>query len=244
MKNFINLAKVYGLKKLLTFSLLEIRSLIYRIFYKSYSQHKEDLIIKQIIGNKKLGKYIDVGANDPVRFNNTYKFYKSGWSGINVEPNINKYKNLKSMRSRDINLNIAISNMSESVEFYSFVPDTLSTISGMVAKHYQDMGFTYLSVCTVVCSTLAEITHLAEIDGEYDILTIDTEGSELEILKTNLWSKYKPYVVCVETVNFDNNQDQIIHNIDIINYMLNCKYKIYKQTKTNTIFVRHDIKSS
>lgn len=244
MNNWIHLIKIYGLKKIAMFSLLEIRSLCYRIIYKSYSQHKEDLIIEKIIGRKKNGKYIDIGANDPIRFNNTYKLYENGWSGVNVEPNINKYKHFKAKRYRDINLNIAISKVSKTVEFYSFNPDTLSTISAEVAAQYRDMGFTYLGVHTVGCSTLADISHLAGIHGEYDLLTIDTEGSELEILKTNIWSKFRPYVVCVETIKFDNNENQVVHSQDIIKYMDYNEYKVYKQTKSNTIFVRQDTKYS
>ena len=240
MKTFIHLATLYGFNKILKFTLFEIRLLCYRFIYKSYSQNKEDLIIEKIIGKKKSGKYIDIGANDPIRFNNTYKFYKMGWSGANIEPNIKKYETLKSKRYRDLNLNIAISEKSESVDFYNFNPDTLSTISAAVAKQYQDMGFIYLGVRTVVCSTLAEITDLVEIDGDYDLLTIDTEGSELEILKTNIWSRNRPHVVCVETINFNDNNERPTRNIDIIKFLLDQRYTIHRHTKSNTIFIRND----
>ncbi|MDO8734008.1 MAG: tetratricopeptide repeat protein, partial [Elusimicrobiota bacterium] len=40
----------------------------------------EDIIINQLLGNKKSGFYIDVGAYDPSRFNNTKRFYERGIS--------------------------------------------------------------------------------------------------------------------------------------------------------------------
>ena len=53
---------------------------------RSYSQEGEDMILRRIFGDKRLGFYVDVGAHDPRRFSNTYYFYKRGWRGINIEP--------------------------------------------------------------------------------------------------------------------------------------------------------------
>lgn len=39
-------------------------------------------------------------------------------------------------------------------------------------------------------------------DTAINILSIDCEGSDLDILKTNYWAIYKPSVICVEDDDF------------------------------------------
>ena len=68
--------------------LIEIRNKLFDGFaLKSYSQEGEDMVLSRIFSDKNKGFYVDVGAHHPIRFSNTYKFYKLGWHGINIEPN-------------------------------------------------------------------------------------------------------------------------------------------------------------
>ncbi len=97
--------------------------------FGSYSQHREDMLIDSLLKNKKNGFYVDVGANNPIGFNNTKRFYDKGWSGINIEPNIRGYKLFLEQRKRDINLNIGISKKEGNLTFYEMEPDMLSTFS-------------------------------------------------------------------------------------------------------------------
>src|SRR5579864_1383027 len=82
--------------------------LAYRGDRASYSQYKEDLWIDRMLGYKKNGFYIDIGASDPNYLNNTKKFYEKGWKGLNVEPNPSTFRKLKEDRDRDINLNVGV----------------------------------------------------------------------------------------------------------------------------------------
>jgi hypothetical protein len=63
------------------------------IFTNSYAQFREDTILDRFF-KKSTGFYIDIGANHPDRFSNTKKFYKKGWSGINIEPNPVSFKKI------------------------------------------------------------------------------------------------------------------------------------------------------
>ena len=65
--------------------MLNFKALILKYFpvhyfkpYTSYSQEGEDMILKSFFENKKhyRGFYVDVGAHHPVRYSNTYFFYK------------------------------------------------------------------------------------------------------------------------------------------------------------------------
>ncbi|MDH5790264.1 MAG: hypothetical protein OEZ27_06695, partial [Nitrospinota bacterium] len=56
---------------------------VFRIFY---SQFGEDIILKGfILRNINDGFYVDVGCYHPKKYSNTYKLYKRGWRGINID---------------------------------------------------------------------------------------------------------------------------------------------------------------
>ena len=107
MKNFFYKFKIYGFKKIIIFAFAELKNrLLMQLVYKSFSQKGEDIMIDKILGNKKMGCYIDIGANDPHRFNNTKRFYNRGWTGVNIEPDPKCYQKIVTNRKRDINLNL------------------------------------------------------------------------------------------------------------------------------------------
>ena len=97
-----------SIKKILPNFIIE--HLKYFTIYKndSYSQEGEDLIINRLIDSKKNGFYIDIGAHHPFRFSNTYKFYKMGWNGINIDAMPGSMKLFREKRPRDINIECGI----------------------------------------------------------------------------------------------------------------------------------------
>ncbi|MHB9129364.1 MAG: FkbM family methyltransferase, partial [Candidatus Humimicrobiaceae bacterium] len=155
---------------------------------KSYAQKGEDLVLDNFSGNKRRGFYVDVGANDPHRFSNTKRFYLRGWTGINIEPDVDNWQKLSSQRKRDINLNIGIGESESSLEFYKFIPHTLSTFSKEEADNYVGQGYKLEKVVLVEVKKLEDI--LAEYcKGDIDFMSIDTEGFDMQVLKSNNWNR-------------------------------------------------------
>ena len=102
----------------------------------SYAQNQEDVILRRVFPHGNDGFYIDVGANDPVQDSVTKHFYDRGWRGINIEPQIGRYKRLCAQRQNDINLNVGLSNRDGTLEFLECVPhDALSTFSAEASRH-------------------------------------------------------------------------------------------------------------
>ena len=58
--------------------------------------------------SKSLDTFIDVGAHHPMRFSNTYLFYKKKWKGINIDPLPGSMKLFNKLRPRDINLELGV----------------------------------------------------------------------------------------------------------------------------------------
>lgn len=52
--------------------------------FTSYSANFEDVLLHRIFGGRAEGAYLDAGASDPVRGNDTKALYDRGWSGINL----------------------------------------------------------------------------------------------------------------------------------------------------------------
>lgn len=193
--------KIYGLK---TFCLMAAnetwRKFAFQWLQKSYSQKGEDLIIDKLLGHKKKGFYVDVGAYDPYRFSNTKRFYQRGWRGINFEPNFTAYQKFLRARPRDINLNLGILEKPGKWTFYQFFPETLSTFSKKEALKYEEKGFKIIGRLKVEVDTLNNILSKFCRNKPIDFFSIDAEGFDLAVLKSNNWKKYKPSVICIESV--------------------------------------------
>lgn len=86
----------------------------------SYAQNFEDVLINRVFKHKAKGFYIDVGALHPTIDSVTKAFYDIGWSGINIEPIKEYYELVQEERPRDINLNIALSNIEDKLEFSKY----------------------------------------------------------------------------------------------------------------------------
>jgi len=199
IEEIIKKYKIYGFKKFFQAVFLELYTLIYyRLIRGSFSQKGEDLVIDKLLGNKKSGFYIDIGANDPVRFSNTCRFYKKGWTGINIEPNPLLIKKINEFRPKDLNLNLGIAGAKSQMTFYSFFPDTLSTFSEEQAAEYQKEGFTLIDKLSIQVDSLENVFDQQLNGREIDFLSIDTESFDLIVLKSNNWKKYRPKIVCIE----------------------------------------------
>jgi FkbM family methyltransferase len=211
--------------------IMRIKNLIIIFFYEailnSYSQYHEDRVINKLLKKKQIGTYIDVGANDPIHFNNTKYFYDKGWHGINIEPNSILFKKILKRRTRDINLNIGVGEKRGELIFYEISADTLSTFSEEMAKKSIEEGHKLISSHTVKVLTLADIFEEYLANLAIDFMSIDVEGLDLEVLKSNNWLKYRPTVVMVE-INRDGEK--------IIDFLECQGYELKHNNLTNAIF--------
>ncbi len=228
------------IKKCLPNNLLEcIRIKAFNSYVtKSYSQEGEDMILRRIFENKKSGFYVDVGAHHPVRFSNTYMFYKLGWSGINIEPNPESMKLFEIFRKRDINLNIGISEKSSNLNYYMFNEPALNTFDVGVAKqHENNDNYKIEKIIEVQTRSLTDVLdEYSSIFHEIDIMTVDVEGFDLEVLKSNDWIKYRPKWILVEQLSL---KDLSIVNFEINNFLVSKSYVLFAKT-FNTLFYKNE----
>ena len=163
----------------------------------SFSQFGEDILLESLFGRKKKnGFYVDVGAFNPVRSSNTYLFYKKGWRGINIEANPKHFKLFLAARQKDINLNLAVSDSKSTVEFTCD-----GSFSGIRDENYSSKDSNRKTATTIKVETytLKDILekHLPK-DMSIDFISIDCEGHDEKVVKSNDWQLYRPKAVLVE----------------------------------------------
>lgn len=200
------------------------------------SQCGEDLIIESIIPTKKNGFYVDVGANHPIKFNNTHLFYKKGWTGINIEPNHSRIWLFNLLRRRDINLNVGIGQVASEMNFHIFKESTLSTFDDSAANSYIKMGHPLKKTVKIPIKPLREIFAEHVKDTEIDFMSVDTEGFDMEVLQSNDWNTYRPRFVIIETLEYDRNESGKKLNRTFDPYMESVGYTKFAETYINTIY--------
>jgi FkbM family methyltransferase len=96
----------------------------------SYAQNGEDVLLYRALGHVAQGRYIDVGAADPIADSVTLAFHQRGWRGINLEPSPTAFERLAALRPNDINLNLAAGDVEGMLSFFMVQgADVLSTAS-------------------------------------------------------------------------------------------------------------------
>lgn len=188
---------------------------------KSYSQEGEDLILKRIFENKTdPGFYVDVGAHHPMRYSNTYLFYKQGWSGVNIDAAPGSMEVFRKYRPNDINVEAAISDEETDLTYYMFNDGALNTLSkeqvNLVKKSSGDKFYITKEV-PVKTKRLGQILEENIPEGKaIDFMNVDVEGLDLQVLKSNNWEKYRPKYILVESYKSDTGSNEVKNEIQTL----------------------------
>lgn len=194
------------------------------------------MILRRLFEGQRRGFYVDVGAHHPRRFSNTNYFYKRGWNGINVEPNPDAARLFHSLRGRDINLQLGVSNESGVLKYFVFDESALNTFDeNIVASRLADTPYRVLEIIEVPVETLDSILSKHLPSGRtIDFLSIDVEGLDFAVLKSNDWQRFRPRVVLVEALNASLQGQQ---DGEVARYMAELRYELIAKT-FNTLFFR------
>lgn len=171
--------------------------------FVSFAQNAEDVLLYRALRHLEQGRYVDIGANHPVEDSITKAFYDRGWRGVNVEPVAFWFQKLQKERANDLNLQIAISDTDEGLEFFEVEETGLSTLDPDRAAECRQQGLNVVPK-TVACWTLA---HLFEEIGPQDthFLKIDVEGAEAQVIRSGDWKKHRPWIVLIESTRPNTN---------------------------------------
>lgn len=177
-----------------------------------YAQNREDLILESFFSDIKQGFYVDVGAFDPDYDSVTKLFYKKGWHGINIEPQLSGYEAFRKRRKRDVNLNIGIADKRGTLTLRAYKSAGLSTFSDSVKQTYEkqpDQDTKEYTERTVEVHPLREV--LAEQKVKHiHFMKVDVEGLEHAVLASNDWQRFRPEVLCIEANHIEKDWHPIL----------------------------------
>lgn len=201
----------------------------------SFSQEGEDLILQRIFEMKERGFYIDVGAHHPKRFSNTYLFYKKGWRGINIEPRPESKKLFNKVRKNDINIEAAIADVPGILTYFIFDDSALNSFDKELSmKRANEKKYKIIKEITLNTVRLSEILNkYIDANQEIDFLSVDTEGYDLPVLRSNDWEKFKPSVILCEDAEFDFDNPG---RSQIYNFLVEKNYQLMAKTLSTLIF--------
>jgi FkbM family methyltransferase len=171
----------------------------------SRSANSQDFFVLSELGFKEGGYFIEFGAADGILESNTYLLEKMlGWHGILAEPAKYYQKRLKLNRTVDIEFECVWNESGKTLLFSEVDAPNMSTVAEYALDQRRSRGKKY-HVRTISLEDLL-IRHQAPFHVDY--LSIDTEGSEYQILRGFDFSKYRIAVVTVEH-NFRKDRDDI-----------------------------------
>ena len=178
-----------------------------RLMEISKSQTRQDIFALCQLNFKKNGFFVDFGASDGVTLSNSYLLEKEfGYKGILAEPNPKQYNKISNFRNAKIENKCVWRESGTVLEFVDAAD--LSTIKEFSNsdEHYSIRKKESTFLVETISLTDMLIKHNAPFLIDY--LSIDTEGSEFEILSSHNFEQYKFSVITVEH-NFTKKREQI-----------------------------------
>jgi FkbM family methyltransferase len=165
-----------------------------------YSQEGEDIVLARLFADQSAGFYVDIGAHHPRRFSNTYWAYQQGWRGINIDAAPGTKSRFDRVRKRDINLELCVTTNLGAVDFFVFPEPALNTVGAQRRERIEATTATTGQRVQVPSSPLSEVLdeYLPSGLGAIDFMSVDVEGSEMAVLTSNNWARYRPRVLVIE----------------------------------------------
>ncbi len=171
----------------------------------SRAQHLQDLWVAYELKSRRNGYFVEFGAMDGVIFSNTYGLETHlDWNGVVAEPARIWHPAINDNRRCAVDRRCVWIRSGETLRFNQTEITGLSTIDAYSDKdghaEYRTSGQRY-DVETVSLNDLLGFWHAPR---RIDYLSIDTEGSELDILESFDWRRHEIHLISIE----HNHTDQ------------------------------------
>jgi FkbM family methyltransferase len=204
----------------------------------SYATEGEDLVLQRLMDYRKKGTFVDVGAHHPTKSSNTYYYYRQGWRGINIDAMPGSMQAFMKERPEDINLEIPVSDSEQELKYYIFNAADLNTFdSSKIEIYLKFPGVKLEREIILKTRTLEQILdeHFEKLNSSHiDFLSVDVEGLDLQVLKSNNWQKYRPDYVLAEDL-FQNATET--SSGKLATFMRSVGYELVSKT-CNTAFFK------
>lgn len=198
---------------------------------ESHGQTGEDKIISEFFLNEDF-TYIEIGSGEPVLRSNSYLFYKSGKSGILVDPLRSNRILSAIIRPRDTFIQRLVGMTPGIRTFWEFQDYEYSSMDRDVVSELVKSGKAKIkSTKKVKIVTLREVVEKLSSPSMPWFLSVDVEGADFEVIKSYNFSQNRPRVICIEDHEYLKNGSSLQHD-----YLTNLNYKRVNQTSLSIIY--------
>jgi FkbM family methyltransferase len=177
----------------------------------SQSQLGQDLEVLNFYNNKERGFFIEIGASDGIKLSNTYLLEtRYNWRGICCEPIPQNFEKLVKNRPGSQCYREAVYNKSGLTLTFDIAhtSDLVSGISDHIDKFKTEVDSNKTSI-QVKTISLLDVLKNANAPSFIEYMSLDTEGSEFEILKNFDFDQYTFGLIDVEHNYIEPRRTQI-----------------------------------
>lgn len=166
---------------------------------RSNSQLFQDLFVLQTLHEKSAGYFVEFGAADGIFLSNTYLLEREyGWRGIVAEPSLGWHAPLQKNRGCSVDLRCVWGTSGKTLTFSEALEPEFSTINEFKHSDHNARHRSNARQYNVTTVSFHDLLSDHNAPSDIDYLSIDTEGSELEILKSLDFEKWSFKVITVE----------------------------------------------
>jgi FkbM family methyltransferase len=156
---------------------------------------EEDWIVRATLDIQN-GVFLDIGAYDGCNYSNTMALVERGWRGVMVEPGLDAFKSLLSHHGGNekitlIHAAVVLAGMPV-VQFWH----NATTYSTTEPKNKSK--FAHEKFSSMYWSGAISLDAVLAFQPHYDVVSIDTEGTSVDLFKAFLETGRVPRVICVE----------------------------------------------
>jgi FkbM family methyltransferase len=177
----------------------------------SQAQLFQDLLVIFLLQGKRGGFFVEFGATNGRDLSNTFMLEDHfGWQGLLAEPARCWHAALKANRRASIDTRCVWKQTGARLEFKETEIAELSTLSSLVDKDFNKNGRVKGTTYSVETVSLNDLLKAHNAPREIDYLSIDTEGSELDILRPFDFADYDIKIVTVEHNFVEPNRQEVL----------------------------------
>jgi FkbM family methyltransferase len=182
---------------------------LWKDFHDTNSQFGQETFVLAILDWKRGGFFVEFGALDGVTHSNTLFLEKKyGWNGLLAEPAQELHEALKLNRNCAIDERAVWNESGRELNFRVTNARGLSTLD----SYWNSDGHASLrqtvDLYPVKTVSLVDLLDSHLVPKEIDYMSIDTEGSELDIIREFPFDKYNISIITIEH-NYSENREKI-----------------------------------
>jgi FkbM family methyltransferase len=186
-------------------------------------QLQENNLVWEFFGCKTKGFFVEVGANDPFMLSQTWVLEQKGWTGVLVEPLATCCADLRRYRNaRIVQVACVAPHQTGKATFH-----VAGARSSLVPNAF-DPKVRYKTSETVQALTLTDVLQQVAAPRVIDFLSIDTEGTEGDVLAGLDLTRFQPALILVE---------YHVYSLGLHRQLTNRGYKLIRRTFDNNWYI-------